>query len=358
MRALTVVLAVLCAAVLAGLTGAKPAQAQDGALTFLTIERPPFAFEQDGEAAGFSIDLMYQIAGELGQEVVFEFVDEFPTMLDAVRRAEVDGAISNISITSEREEDMDFSRPIFGSGLQVMIAGGASTVSVWDVVLRWQLLIWVLLAFGVLFGLGMLMWALERRNQAYFDLKAKDAMFPSFWWALNLVINGGFEVTVPRSVLGRVLGVAMVMSSLFIVSIFVANITAAMTVEAITGNIRSLDDLRGRSVGTTLGSTSSAFLDDRDVAHVTFADLQDLLRNFEAGELEAVVFDGPILAHYLKDNPGVEGYLLERLFRPEDYGIALPQGSTLREPINRTLLRFEETGRYDALKEAWFGRPE
>ncbi len=358
MRALTFVLAVLSTTILAGLTGTRAAQAQDGALTFLTIERPPFAFDQDGEAAGFSIDLMYQIAGELGQEIIFEFVDEFPTMLDAVRRGEVDGAVSNISITSKREADMDFSRPIFGSGLQVMVAGGVSTASVWDIVLRWELLIWIPLAFGVLFGLGMLMWLLERRNQEYFALKARDAMFPSFWWALNLVINRGFEVAVPRSVLGRVLGVAMVLSSLFIVSIFVASITAALTVESITGNIRSLDDLRGRSVGTTLGSTSSAFLEDRDVAHVTFADLQDLLRNFEQGELEAVVFDGPVLAHYLKNERNAKGYLLERRFRPEDYGIALPQGSALREPINRTLLRFEETGRYEALKEAWFGKPE
>lgn len=332
-------------------------QAQQEELRFLTIERPPFAFDEDGEAAGFSIDLMHQIAGELGREVSFTFTDAFPTMLDGVQRGGFDGAIANISITSEREADMDFSRPIYASGLQVMVSGTASGSSIWDIIFRWELLVWVALAFGVLFGLGMLMWLLERRNQEYFDLGAKDAMFPSFWWALNLVINGGFEVTVPRSVLGRILGVTMVVSSLFIVSIFVANITAAMTVDAISGNIRSLDDLRGRNVGTTLGSTSSAFLEQRDVSHVTYDSFQELTTEFEAGQLEAIVFDGPILAHYLKNAKDVEAYLLERLFRPEDYGIALPQGSPLREPINRILLRFEETGRYDELKEAWFGAP-
>ena len=34
---------------------------------------------------------------------------------------------------------------------------------------------------------------------------------------------------------------------------------------------------------------------------------------------------------------------------------ALEQGSALREPINRALLRLQETGRYEALRQEWFG---
>lgn len=68
-----------------------------------------------------------------------------------------------------------------------------------------------------------------------------------------------------------------------------------------------------------------------------------------------MVFDGPILAHYVSNEGLGEARLIERVFRPEDYGIALAQGSPLREPINRALLRLNETGAYQELVEGWFG---
>ncbi len=330
-------------------------QAQQDNLSFLTIERPPFAFVQGGEATGFSIELMRLIAQEIDSEVSFTFVEEFPELLDGVVTGAADGAVANISITSEREATLDFSSSIYGSGLKILVSGSASSASIWAVIFRWDLLALVLAGFGALFLLGLLMWLFERREQGYFQLEGRKALFPSFWWALNLVLNGGFEVNMPRTILGRLLGVFMVVSSLFVVSLFVANITAAMTVEAISGSIRSLSDLEGRQVGTTEGSTASMFLDERDISHATFPTFDALMDEFEDQQLDAVVFDGPILAYYLATEATGEAYLLDRVFRSEDYGIALSQGSELREPINRALLRLSETGAYQSLRRDWFG---
>lgn len=334
------------------------ATAQPAELSFLTVERPPFAFLENGQPAGFSIELMQAIAQEMDRGVSFAFESDFSTMLSSVEEAAVDGAVANISITSERESVMDFSRPIFESGLQIMVFGRTAEASIWNILLRWEFLILVFAGFGALFVLGLLMWLVERRKQPYFDRKARDAMFPSFWWALNLVVNGGFEQHVPQSVIGRLLSVVMVVSSLFLVSVFVAKITAAMTIEAITGSIQSPEDLDGRRVGTTAGSTSNAFLQERDISHREHRDYASMIRAFEEGELEAVVFDGPILAYYLTQQSGVDGHLLPRVFRPEDYGIALPQGSELREPINRALLRLTESGQYADIRRKWFGAAE
>ncbi|MBF9044907.1 transporter substrate-binding domain-containing protein [Rhodobacterales bacterium HKCCE4037] len=334
-------------------------RAQEGeALSFLTVERRPFAFDQGGEASGFSIELMRLISEQIGQDVRFEFVDEFPQMLEGVLNGEADGAVANISITSEREAVLDFSLPIYDGGLQILVSGAATGVSIWSVIFRWEVLTLVLVGFGALFILGLLMWVFERRHEGYFKMDGREAMFPSFWWALNLVLNGGFEVNMPRSILGRLLGVFMVVSSLFVVSIFVANITAALTVEAIAGSIQSLDDLPGRRVGTTQGSTASLFLEEREVEHETFASFSALMDAFEAHELDAVIFDGPILAFYMADSAPGDAQLLDRVFRSEDYGIALPQGSDLREPINRALLRLSENGQYRALRREWFGEVE
>lgn len=340
---------------LASALGIRPAVAQQDPLGFASVERPPFSYLKNGEPTGFSIDLMRELAERLGREVKFTYVDSFSDMLAAVEAGEVDGAIANISITADREAVIDFSQPYFESGLRIMVSGAATEPSIWRVILRWDLLVAVVAAFAVLFGMGILMWLVERRKQPYFDRPAGAAMFPSFWWALNLVVNGGFEERVPQSVIGRLLAVIMVVSSLFIVSIFVANITASLTIDAITGSIQSLDDLDGRKVATTSGSTASVLLAERDVQHQALATYAEVIEAFEAGTVEAVVFDGPILAYYVKTGGAGRARLIEREFRPENYGIALPQGSQLREPVNRAILRLKETGAYQAMVTRWFG---
>jgi len=333
----------------------RPAIAQQPDMVFETIERPPFSFLDEGKPAGFSIDLMNRVAQELGRGVRFQYSDNFPEMLSSVEAGTVDGAIANISITSAREEVMDFSQPIFKSGLQIMVTDEGGGSSIIRAVFSAKLMLAVLAAFAILFLLGLLMWLFERRKQDYFDKPAKEALFPSFWWALNLVVNGGFEERLPRSMMGRLLGVLMVISSLFVVSIFVANITASLTIEAISGSIGSVSDLNGRNVATTSGSTSSAFLDSRGVTHNTYASFSDLIAAFEDGILEAVVFDGPLLAFYVANDGAGTARLLAREYRPENYGIALPQGSAMREPINRALLGLTEAGVYRDLVEKWFG---
>jgi ABC-type amino acid transport substrate-binding protein len=58
----------------------------------------------------------------------------------------------------------------------------------------------------------------------------------------------------------------------------------------------------------------------------------------EAGLIEALVYDAPILRYLIHHEfqGGLE--VLPHTFYREDYGIALPKSSSLREPINRVLL--------------------
>lgn len=334
--------------------GALSAAAQS--ITVGTVERMPFSFQEDGAASGFSIELWELIAEDLGLETNVVYHDGFSDMLDAVESGDSDVAIANISITAAREQRMDFTHPIFESGLQIMVPENGSQGSpLLKALASKDLLIAICLAFAMLFGGGMLMWVFERNAQPYFDRPAKDAMFPSFWWALNLVVNGGFEERVPRSFFGRIFAVLLVLSSLFIVSVFVARITAVMTVEAINENITSVNDLYGRDVATIEGSTAALFLNNRDVDFVGVTDLEDLRTRFEALEFDAVVFDAPVLAFYARTSGREHAELAGPIFLRENYGIALPSGSALKEPINQSLLKLRENGEYDRLHTKWFG---
>lgn len=328
--------------------------AQD--LRVATVTRPPFSMEQDGIETGFSLDLMNALAEDLGKSLEIVRVDRFSEMLDLVKSGEVDAATANISITAKREMQMDFTQPIFESGLQIMMPADAlETQSIWRAILSVKLLLAIMAAFAALMAVGMLMWFVERKKQPYFDIPAREALFPAFWWALNLVVNGGFEERVPRSRLGRFFGVTLVLSSLFIVSIFVAQITASMTVSAIQTNISSINDLHGHSVGTTENSTSSAALERRDIGHQTFDGLGSMFSAFEAGDIDAIVFDAPVLAHYVTDHPARGPKLIGPVFNRDNYGIALPTNSPFAEDINLSLLNLRENGTYDELIQKWFG---
>lgn len=321
----------------------------------VTVTRTPFSQAENGVETGFSLELWKAVAESLQLDFQIERVASFSDMLAAVEDGRADVAAANISITAGREEVLDFSQPIFSSGLRVMVPAGQGPASVFTVLWSTELALAALAAFGLLLGGGMLMWVFERNAQEYFKGEAREKLFPSFWWALNLVVNGGFEERVPRTPMGRVFATILVISSLFVVSIFVAQITAALTVNAIQSSVHSVNDLYDKKVGTTIGSTASAYMNQRELAHVGYADLESLLTSFEAGELDAVIFDAPILSYYVNTSGAGKGTLVGSVFMRDNYGFALPSGSDLREPINLALLRFNEDGTYRALMQRWFG---
>ncbi len=330
------------------------AMAQD--LRVVTVERPPFSSKEAGLFDGFSIELWRAVADDLSLGYSVERMDSFPDMLDAVVDGRADAAVANISITAERERVMDFSHSIFDGGLQIMVPTGGSNIHLISTIFSRDLLLAIGIAFLLLFCGGMVMWRLERNAQSYFDRPVRQAMFPAFWWALNLVVNGGFEERMPRTFLGRIFGVILVLSSLFVVSIFVAKITAVLTVDAIQGSVNSVNDLHGKTVGTIQGSTSARYLERREIDFTGHADLMELLDEFERGGLDAVVFDAPILAHYVNSNGAGTGQLIGQTFLRESYGFALPSQSPLIEDINQSLLNLKETGRYDEIYRKYFGR--
>ena len=180
------------------LLGSSLANAQTEPLVFATVTREPFSIEEDGQRVGFSIELMQQLAAALGRAVEFEAADSFGDMLDRVRAGTVDGAIANISITAEREGEMDFSQPIFASGIQIMAQAQAGSPSLFNALFTPEIGLFVLVALTLLLGAGMAMWVFERKNAGYFDRPDGDVTFPAFWWALNVVVNGGFEERMPK----------------------------------------------------------------------------------------------------------------------------------------------------------------
>lgn len=82
---------------------------------------PPFESQAEGGGLeGFDIDLMNAIGEEAGLEVEYESLP-FDGIIPALQSGRVDAAISAMTITPERANTVDFSRPYFQSGLAIAV---------------------------------------------------------------------------------------------------------------------------------------------------------------------------------------------------------------------------------------------
>ncbi|KTD45591.1 amino acid (glutamine) ABC transporter periplasmic amino acid binding protein [Legionella rubrilucens] len=81
-----------------------------------SAEYPPFEYSDQGELKGFDIDLAKLVAKEMGKKAVFDNM-QFSTVLPAVTSGQNDAAIATITITADRQKNVDFSTPYYFEGM-------------------------------------------------------------------------------------------------------------------------------------------------------------------------------------------------------------------------------------------------
>lgn len=83
----------------------------------------PFEFrdEKTGELKGFDVDLMNAIAKAQGFNVEYKDMG-FDGIIASVQTGSVDMAISGVSITDKRKQQVDFSLPYYMSGLSIAVS--------------------------------------------------------------------------------------------------------------------------------------------------------------------------------------------------------------------------------------------
>lgn len=102
----------------------------DGTITFATSpDYPPFENLEDGEYVGLDMDLGRAIAEELGLKCEYTNID-FDGILPAiVAGGQADAGLSGISVTPEREEQVDFSTPYYVDNQAVATMSSDTTIT-------------------------------------------------------------------------------------------------------------------------------------------------------------------------------------------------------------------------------------
>ena len=96
----------------------------EGKLTSVSdMANPPFSYYDTGstEPKGFEVDLMAAVAEEMGLESVWLPATKFDTIIPLIKQGgKADLGVSNITITDERKQEINFSDPYIDSNLGVV----------------------------------------------------------------------------------------------------------------------------------------------------------------------------------------------------------------------------------------------
>lgn len=319
----------------------------------------PFVFiDENGQPSGFSIDLWNAITADLGFQYEWVSAETVNELIADLQSGKIDIAIAGISMTPDREAVVDFTYPYFESGLQILVPenpdpGGVSLTNIF-----FSSIVFKMLGVGLilLFVMANLIWLMEKRNNPGMPKSYAAGVWDGLWWGLNMLLKQEYlDQAKPDSFLKRLFAMASMVAGIVLIAEFTAAVTASQTVSQLRPTIEGLSDLQGRRVLTVAGSTADDFLLTQEIRHTTTATINEAYDALLNDDADAIVFDAPVLLYYSQN----QGYGLVNVvgpvFQEEEYGIALPTGSPLREPVNAALLRLKSSGRYDKIYEQWFG---
>lgn len=332
-------------------------KAQDH-LTVATKEAPPFAIKDtSGTWRGLSIELWEAAAKDL--KVTYEYHEmSLSDMLSAVEQEDVDLAVAALTVTAEREKVLDFTHPFHTTGLGIAVKP-AGDHGWWAIALRFIsipfLKVVAVLACVLLF-FGVLVYLLERNhNPEQFGGGPLRGIGSGFWLSAVTMSTVGYGDKAPVTLGGRIVTLIWMFAALVTVSGFTAAIASSLTAERLTAVVKP-NDLHDVRVGTVTSSSSEGFLNKQGLKASAFDSLSPAMDALNAGEVEAVVYDIPILKHQIQQHRAWNLEVLPYVLSKQDYAIALPSGSRLREPLNRALLQQMLAPRWQEIERTYLGQ--
>lgn len=273
---------------------------------------PPFAMKAgDGIWYGISIDLWREIAKELQLEFKWQELD-LQGLLKGVSSGSIDVVVGALTITAPREAKMDFTHPFYRTGLSIAVPAPGNN--------RF-LTVATLLAL-TFFAIAFVMWFrdwIRHRRAARAAREIRTGL-----WLVALVV---------------------VISSLIAHIITVINLNAKQ--------INGPRDLKHVAVATVPSSTSESYLRDHNIQYREYPGLIAGLRAVTDADVDAMLYDTALLRYLAKTQFEGEIKILPMTFEQQEYGLALPSGSPLRESVNQHLIAIVQRPEWGTLVDRY-----
>jgi len=322
----------------------------------------PFVMLSEEEPIGLSIDIWQALSRDL--EIKYEYV-ECKGVADKLKRLQegrIDIAIGGISITEDRETIFDFTHPVFHTGLDILIPSAAETTvtGLLSSLVSGNKLLFLAGLLLVIVIAGHIIWLVERsstKRTTMFHHNYIPGVFEGMYWALITASTIGYGDKVPKRWIGRILAAMIIIIVLPLFGYFIAQLSSDLTFQRLKTNINGPEDLRGRRVAVVAGTTSYDYVTKLHTYVTAYGKVEEAFNALLQGQVDAVVYDAPNLRFYANEKGKNKVTVVGKIFEPQDYGLALPQGSPLREELNRAILKLVGTDELERISSKWLGDP-
>ncbi|XP_076686024.1 glutamate receptor IB isoform X3 [Andrena cerasifolii] len=406
-----------------------------------TIVEEPYIMKKKSDAGevlvgndsyeGYCKDLAELIAKKLGITYELRIVKDgkygmenpdvpggWDGMVGELIRKEADIAIAPMTITSERERVIDFSKPFMSLGISIMIKKPIKQKpGVFSFLNPLSKEIWVCVIFSYI-GVSIVLFTVSRfspyewrvltlssggdpsmasRNDPTLQhphgsqgsphiptsSMANDfSIINSLWFALAAFMQQGCDIS-PRSISGRIVGSVWWFFTLILISSYTANLAAFLTVERMVAPINSPEDLASQTevqYGTlSHGSTWDFFrtLSQLNLSswgsqksqinlyskmwefmnsrkHVFVKTYDEGIRRVRASKGKYALLIESPKNEYINEREPCDTMKVGRNLDAKGFGVATPLGSPLRDPINLAVLSLKENGELAKLMNRWW----
>ncbi|XP_063314305.1 glutamate receptor 2 isoform X1 [Pelobates fuscus] len=353
-------------------------------------------FEGNERYEGYCVDLATEIARHCGFKYKLTIVGDgkygardaetkiWNGMVGELVYGKADIAIAPLTITLVREEVIDFSKPFMSLGISIMIKKPQkSKPGVFSFLDPLAYEIWMCIVFAYI-GVSVVLFLVSRfspyewhteefedgRETQSNESSNEFGIFNSLWFSLGAFMQQGCDIS-PRSLSGRIVGGVWWFFTLIIISSYTANLAAFLTVERMVSPIESAEDLSKQTeiaYGTLDSGSTKEFFRRSKIA--VFDKMWTYMKSAEPSVFVKTTAEG---VARVRKSKGKYAYLLESTMneyieqrKPCDtmkvggnldskgYGIATPKQSPLRNAVNLAVLKLNEQGLLDKLKNKWW----
>ena len=319
---------------------------------------PPFLIREGDKYEGIVLDLWQQIA--VINDFEYELVLQTNTQaaLDAISSGELDLLVGPFSITSERLQTVNFTRPFFVSSVGLLLP--QEPPPLWSRVQPFFTTAALSSVTGLLvclFLVGNAIWLAERKhNPEHFSREYLPGIGDGMWFALVTLTTVGYGDRTPTTPAGRFIASVWMLIALLAISSLIGGLASAFTLafsDAPADGITTPEDLRGARIAAVTGSTATIWAAEYDARVIEQPTLADTVALVTEERADGVVFDRPALEYFLSQNPEVDLRLADFTLSSENFGFVLPYDSPLTKPLDLTIVRLKEEGAIEVISNIW-----
>jgi polar amino acid transport system substrate-binding protein len=319
---------------------------------------PPFVTRiGENSYSGMAIDLWTEVARRIG--VTFDY-REYDTVRDVLRdtaAGTLDAAVTNVTITRDRAEAAAFTQPWYDGGLRIMVHTEGSG-GFWGIFTglesagHLRAYAWLILVILVA-TVGLTLF--DRKFDSEFPKRWREGLAESLHHVMSIATSGRASRKNLFGWLGRIWQSVWLVVGVAVIAYITSSVTSVMTAVSLTGDIHSLSDLPGRTTAVFTGTVAEDYARELGLPTRSYPNIDASVEALEAGEVDAIVADAPILEHYAHTNADRRVDVVGNIFHPDKYGFAFPHDSELVHAVTLEILALQETGVLQDMKQRYFG---